>query len=32
MRVYLRKLRGIIGISLIWALGWAVMFTILLYI
>jgi hypothetical protein len=32
MSGYLRKLRGIIGISLIWALAWAVMFTILLYI
>jgi len=32
MSVYLRKLRGVTGISLIWAPVWAVMFTVLLFI
>lgn len=32
MSVYLRKLRGVTGISLIWAPVWAVMFTVLLYV
>lgn len=32
MSVYLRKLRGVTGIGLIWAPVWAVMFTTLLYV
>src|SRR6185436_7007084 len=32
MSVYIRKLRGVTGISLIWAPVWAVMFTVLLFI
>jgi hypothetical protein len=32
MNVYVRKLRGVTGISLIWGAVWAVLFTLLLYI
>ena len=32
MSLYLRKLRGVTGISLIWASVWVAMFTVLMYI